>query len=38
MKNLGLSNWAWLVLLLIMLNAAGYLLLTTYWSIDSGPA
>lgn len=37
MMRMSGSDWAWLVLLLILVNALGYILLTTYWAV-SDPA
>lgn len=33
MKGMSGRDWAWLILLLILINAAGYMVLTTYWGV-----
>ncbi len=27
------SDWVWLILLLILINAGGYMVLRTYWAV-----
>ena len=27
------SDWVWLILLLVVINAAGFMLLRTYWDV-----